>query len=109
MIGCPECKESRLFVIDTKLATNGKHTRRRLQCGNCDGRFTSHEIRESDLTDTNSVHFSNILNKIRSEARIPKPFRGILKPKPEKVFVSRSWLQRLSPCCFGSGKDTVNY
>jgi len=109
MINCPDCKSNELYVINSRLTLSGGYIKRRLKCGCCDARFTSHEIREADLTDTNAEHFSTVLDKIRSQARVPKPFRGMVKPKPEKVFVSRSWLQRLSPCCFGSGKDTVNY
>lgn len=111
MIHCPECEADQLRVIDTETPSKGKYTRRRLKCKVCESRFTSHEIRETDLADSSSNHFSQILNKIRSEAKIPKPFRKALRPKPKRVRVGRSWFLRClesSHCCSDVKEFFVN-
>lgn len=107
MLRCPECKADEISVIDSRVVQTGKITRRRLECGNCSARFTSHEIREADLADTTSTHFADILEKIKSESRIPKPFRKSLKPKKKEVIIAGSWFRRNCPCCFEEEKDLV--
>ncbi len=89
-----------MFVIDSRTAGHGEFIRRRLKCGECDARFTSHEIREGDLADNSVVHFSQILERIRAVPR---------ENKRKQVFVSQKWYQKILPCCFERRKDVVNH
>jgi hypothetical protein len=80
-----------------------------LKCGGCDERFTSHEIREADLADTNAEHFALMLSKIRRESKgYNKP-----RPNPQKVLVGsstfRRCLRKTFPCCFSGSSNAVNY
>jgi hypothetical protein len=106
MISCPNCKKDKMAVIDSRLSGHGEYTRRRLECGGCGSRFTSHEIRESDLVDSDATHFFQVLNKIKSK---PNPRKNIRKPKEYRTLVRLRWYQRAMPCCFGTRKDVVNY
>lgn len=103
MINCPDCGEDKLFSINSRPIKSGEYIRRRLKCSACDGRFTSHEIREVDLADNEPNHFAQVLGKIRDSARIPRAFQDAIKPRP--AVISLSFMQRvrkISPCCFSN-------
>ena len=44
---CPHCKCTDSRVIDSRSTSDGKSTRRRRECLNCMGRFTTYEILET--------------------------------------------------------------
>jgi hypothetical protein len=106
MISCPNCKKDKMAVIDSRLSGHGEYTRRRLECGGCRSRFTSHEIRESDLADTNAVNFFLTLSKIQGKGG---GYKNIRKSKKNGALVRLRWYQRALPCCFGTRKGVVNY
>jgi len=108
MINCPDCKSNELVVINSRLTLSGGYIKRRLKCGCCDARFTSHEIREVDLADSSPNHFDHVLRKIRNNARIPRVFQDAIKPRPSVI--SLSFMQRvrkISPCCFSSNSGEL--
>ena len=70
MLDCPNCKNSMMKVVDTRLEYCGKLWRRRLACKKCHNRFTTYEVRDFDLKDDSVGRFYMAVNKIKEQNRI---------------------------------------
>lgn len=64
---CPECGSDKCYCIDSRPADNGRR-RRRYECLDCKGRFTTKELYDFDVEDTRRLaQLARALRRVKSE------------------------------------------
>lgn len=92
-MNCPFCSKPNTRVMDSRLATDGSQVKRRRECADCKGRFTSFETAELSLPriiKTDGMREKFIDNKLR---------QGLLKAlekRPVKSEVIDEIIQRIN-------------
>ena len=92
-MNCPFCSKPNTRVMDSRLATDGSQVKRRRECADCKGRFTSFETAELSLPriiKTDGMREKFIGNKLR---------QGLLKAlekRPVKSEVIDEIIQRIN-------------
>ncbi len=101
---CPYCQNADTRVIDSRLAREGRSTRRRRQCETCSQRFTTFEVAEEAMVE---VEKRDGQLQMFDPDKLLRSIRLACKKRPVRMEVAATFVEQLEARLMKSGRRLV--